>query len=148
MTLKTCEFTVWGKPTGKGRPRFTRSGHAYTPQNTRDYESLVKQNAWAAMHKSGLTMTNRRVSVILTFLFDIPKSYSKAKTIECQCGVLIPPRIDIDNLSKSILDGCNEMVYRDDAQVWHLSAFKRYCDVGQEAQTQVKIQWDEPSEYS
>ena len=36
------EFTVDGEPVGKGRPRFTRSGHAYTPEKTADYEQLVK----------------------------------------------------------------------------------------------------------
>ena len=28
-------FTVYGKPQGKGRPRFTRTGHAYTPDSVR-----------------------------------------------------------------------------------------------------------------
>ena len=33
--------------------------------------------------------------------------------------------------------------YRDDAQVWHLSAFKSYCKPDQKAETHIKIQWDE-----
>ena len=28
-------FVVEGDPVGKGRPRFTRSGHVFTPQKTR-----------------------------------------------------------------------------------------------------------------
>ena len=36
------EFTVDGEPVGKGRPRFTRNGHAYTTEKTADYEQLVK----------------------------------------------------------------------------------------------------------
>ena len=37
------EFTVPGIPVGKGRPRFMKNGHTYTPQKTRDYEDKVVQ---------------------------------------------------------------------------------------------------------
>lgn len=37
------EFTVPGIPVGKGRPRFMKNGHTYTPQKTRDYEGKVVQ---------------------------------------------------------------------------------------------------------
>lgn len=146
MALKTCEFEIMGKPKAKGRPRFSKFGHAYTPADTKDYEVKVKQTAWIAMQTAKLQKTDRRVSVIVTFLFKIPESYSKAKRLECETGSKIPGKPDIDNLCKSILDGCNDIVYSDDAAVWHLSAFKRYCDVGQKPHTHVKIQWDEPSE--
>ena len=32
-------FEVLGKPQGKARPRFTRTGHTYTPNNTTNYEN-------------------------------------------------------------------------------------------------------------
>lgn len=35
------EFTVPGIPVGKGRPRFTKDGHAHTPGKTREYENKV-----------------------------------------------------------------------------------------------------------
>ena len=35
------EFTVPGIPVGKGRPRFMKNGHTYTPQKTREYENKV-----------------------------------------------------------------------------------------------------------
>lgn len=146
MAIKTCEFRIMGKPTAKGRPRLSKLGHAYTPASTREYEVKVKQSAWIAMQTSKLQKTDRRVGVIISFLFEIPKSYSKQKRLECETGARIPGKPDIDNLAKTILDGCNDIIYGDDAAVWHLTAFKRYCDVGQEPHTQVKIQWDEPSE--
>jgi Holliday junction resolvase RusA-like endonuclease len=93
-----------------------------------------------------LQKTDRRVGVIVSFLFEIPKSYSKQKRLECEAGARIPTKPDIDNLAKTILDGCNDIVYGDDSSVWHLTAFKRYCDADQKPHTQVKIQWDEPSE--
>ena len=39
----TIQFHVPGTPTGKGRPRMTRSGHCYTPSKTAQYESKI---AW------------------------------------------------------------------------------------------------------
>ena len=141
--LRTCEFIVSGKPIGKGRPRFTKSGHTYTPKETKQYEQRIKQSAWAAMKKANLQPTAKRISVICSAHFDIPKSYSKLKTLECEAGIHIPKRPDIDNIAKAVLDGCNEIVYNDDCMVWHLSAFKRYCDHEQEAHLHVKIQWDD-----
>ena len=143
MALKSCEFKVMGAPKAKGRPRFSKFGHAYTPAETKDYEVKVKQSAWIAMQSDKIQKADRRVSVIVTFFFDVPKSYSKAKRLEREAGIRIPAKPDIDNLSKSILDGCNDIVYLDDASVWHLSAFKRYCDVGQKAHAKVKVQWDD-----
>lgn len=35
-------FTVHGEPKGKGRPRFTKTGHAVTPKDTVIYENLVR----------------------------------------------------------------------------------------------------------
>ena len=34
-SMKEIEFVVYGRPKGKGRPRFTMDGHAYTPQTTK-----------------------------------------------------------------------------------------------------------------
>ena len=35
-------FTIYGEPKGKGRPRFnTKTGHAITPKDTVNYETLV-----------------------------------------------------------------------------------------------------------
>ena len=35
-------ITVPGEPKGKGRPRFTKRGFAYTPKDTADYEKKVR----------------------------------------------------------------------------------------------------------
>lgn len=141
--LKTCEFKITGKPIGKGRPRFTRRGHTYTPKETVDYEERIKRAAWASMTRSQLTATDNRISLIFTAYFEIPKSYTKKKRMLCETGNLIPKRPDIDNIAKAIMDACNKTVFQDDAQIWHLSCFKRYCDVGQLPHVHVKVQWDE-----
>lgn len=38
-------FTIEGAPVPKGRPRFTRTGHTFTPAKTRQYEALVTARA-------------------------------------------------------------------------------------------------------
>lgn len=145
MGLVQLDFKISGQPVGKGRPRFSKHGHSYTPQATREYEKRVRQAAWASMAKAGLKPTERRVSVIFTAFFEIPKSYSNKKRIECQAGIHIPKRPDLDNVAKIVLDGANEIAWRDDAQIWHLTAFKRYCDEGQEPHVSVRVQWDDPN---
>lgn len=40
--VRSISFSVPGEPVGKGRPRFTRTGHPYTPGKTESYESLVR----------------------------------------------------------------------------------------------------------
>ena len=37
-----------GRPKGKGRPRFNKSGRAYTPKATREYEKAVREAAMKA----------------------------------------------------------------------------------------------------
>lgn len=42
-------FTIRGEPKGKGRPRFCRNtGHAITPKDTVNYETLVRTEYSAA----------------------------------------------------------------------------------------------------
>lgn len=145
MSVQSCEFTVLGTPVGKGRPRFSKNGHAYTPQKTRDFEKRVRSAAWAEMQRSGLKPSFRRINMIITSYFDIPKSYSNRKKLECQAGIIIPKRPDVDNIGKAVADACNGIVYDDDAQIWFLAMSKQYCDEGQEAHIRVKVQWFDPN---
>ena len=36
-------FIINGEPTAKGRPRFTKRGHTYTPKKTKDYEDSIEK---------------------------------------------------------------------------------------------------------
>ena len=36
------QFVIDGVPVGKGRPRVTKHGYAYTPPRTKSYEELVQ----------------------------------------------------------------------------------------------------------
>lgn len=144
--IHSVQFSVPGDPIGKARPRFTKGGRAYTPTKTRAYEEEIRQACWLEMQERELQPTTRRVSVILTAFFAVPKSFSKVRRSDAEAGIIIPPRPDIDNICKAVLDGCNGIAYEDDKQVWHLAAFKRYCEAGVPPGLTAKIQWDSSSE--
>ena len=108
-------FFVPGKPQGKGRPRFSRaSGTVYTPQKTTDYENLVRECYILA----GGRKFDTPVKAYMKFLFEIPKSWSKAKRKEVLAGKIKPGKPDLDNEMKIIMDGLNGVAYKDDSQVY------------------------------
>lgn len=113
-------FDVLGKAQGKGRPRFTRSGHTYTPDSTRIYEDMVR-----AMYRQACKEppTDAAVKVCIVVWMIPAKSLSKkqrAKELEH------PPmkKPDIDNISKIILDALNGVAWNDDKQVVSLEIVK------------------------
>ena len=130
--MKTLNFTVMGKPQGKGRPRMTRSGHVYTPQKTREYEERVKNAAMSEMGRNNiLPWTEKQpLKVIIECFFALPKSATKKQRIDVLEHRKFPTiKSDIDNIAKSILDGMNGHVYGDDSQIVDLVVTKRYdCD--------------------
>ena len=69
------EFTVPGIPVGKGRPRFMKNGHTYTPQRTRDYEDKVVQ-CWKCQSGKGFA-AGVPLRATVTAFFTVPKSTSK-----------------------------------------------------------------------
>lgn len=71
------EFTVPGIPVGKGRPRFMKNGHTYTPQKTRDYEDKVVQ-CWKRQSGKGFA-AGVPLRATVTAFFTVPKSTSKKK---------------------------------------------------------------------
>jgi Holliday junction resolvase RusA-like endonuclease len=111
---------------GKGRPRLTRNGHAFTDEKTRNYENLVKLLAMQAMEKAGATVTDKPVKATINAHFEIPKSYTKKKVQAIINGEIKPAKPDIDNVIKSIFDGCNKIVFNDDVQIYELTATKSY----------------------
>ena len=131
-------FTVYGEPVAKGRPRFTRQGRTYTPKRTHDYESEVKAMAKAAMGSSEPLETP--VSVFVHVTFPVPQSYSKKRTEACLNGFeRHTKRPDLDNIVKSITDGMNEVVYKDDCQITSIHATKVY---GTTAMVEVLVKED------
>lgn len=125
--MARVKFEIPGNPKGKGRPRMTRTGHAYTPKDTIQYENLVKfafvQEAPNWKPREGT------VWAIIRAYFQIPKSWSQKKKEAAIAGKIRPTgKPDLDNIQKSILDSLNGIAYHDDAQVVVIQAEKKYSE--------------------
>lgn len=131
--MQTIEFTVNGTIRGKARPRFTKQGHAYTPENTRDYEELVRQaydRAAEGLYFGG------PVRLDILCRHRTPKA-SRQKTADMQMGLIRPQvRPDIDNVAKIIMDALNGAAYKDDSQVCELHVTKCYDE---EASVKIRL---------
>ena len=124
----TCiRFSVPGEPVGKGRPRFTKNGHAYTPDKTRSYEAIVKLCAIKAM--KGKKLLTGAISPAVTEFFPIPKYFTKATRDKALSGDLWHhEKPDWDNVGKIVSDALNGVVYADDAIVARAEVVKLYSD--------------------
>jgi Holliday junction resolvase RusA-like endonuclease len=122
LTLEVL-FTVPGEPRGKGRPRFTRKGFAYTDTATRDYETVIRCRAAEAMPCEAL---DTPISVRVDIYKGVAKSWSNARRSRALDGLEIPGKPDLDNVAKAVLDAMNGVVYADDAQVVRLLVTKQY----------------------
>jgi len=121
-------FFVPGEPVAKGRARaFVRHGVIahYTPDKTARYENLVKISAKNATN--GAKPLEGPLSLRCTFWLSVPMSYLNKRREACLNGSERHcKRPDIDNLLKSVKDGCNGVAWIDDCQVVEVSAFKKY----------------------
>lgn len=99
------KIVVPGRPVPKQRPRLgvqlrgrrIVQAHVYTPRETRRYEALVRECAWAA----GAQPLDGDVVLEIDAWF-----YGR--------------RPDLDNTAKSVMDGLKGVAYKDDRQVSRL----------------------------
>jgi len=125
MCTKMFYFVIPGEPKGKGRPRFTRSGHPYTPGKTIEYENLVRM-AFAEKYPDAEPLTGE-VFVVINNYFAIRKSASKKKREMMANHKILPTKKpDLDNIAKAILDSLNGLAFVDDAQVVWITICKCY----------------------
>lgn len=122
-------FTIYGEPKGKGRPRFnTKTGHAITPKDTVNYETLVHMeylNQCGNAKFSDDAMLDMRIKAY----YSIPKSKSKKQQNLMREGIVRPiKKPDMDNCIKIIADALNKIAYRDDTQIVDCQVRKFYSD--------------------
>lgn len=99
-----ASFVVAGNPVPKQSFRFSKKGH-FQPQRLTDWEEMV---GWAAKQQAPTQPLPGTFAVVLRF-------YRGDKR-----------RVDLDNLSKAVLDALNGVFWIDDTQVTTLYLFKRY----------------------
>lgn len=127
-------ITIPGTPIAKARPRVMRSGHAYTPQRTRDYEDFVRQ---CFQIEHGNPQLEGALILELDLYFSIPKSTRKKDVPAMRTGQIRPiKRPDLDNIFKAISDALNGVAYKDDSQIVAAVVQKFY---GDEARAEVRI---------
>lgn len=119
-------FVIPGEPVGKGRPRFSRNGHAYTPEATVSYENLVKLEY---ERQVGAEPFAKGVPLVLTInaMYSIPASTGKKQRQLMLSGAIFPTKKpDCDNIIKIVADALNGLAYYDDSQLSTVSVVKRY----------------------
>ena len=110
-------------PVPKGRPRFTRTGHAYTPKKTAQYEKQIR--AIYDLHRGAFF--EGPISIKLVFNMPIPKSTTKKMKRQIEDGLIqYTKKPDLDNLAKAVLDALNGIAFADDSQIVKLNMEKRY----------------------
>jgi len=121
-------FKVDADPVGKQRARYAKRGNfvqTYTPDKTRNYESLIKEAAIEAMGSSEPLETP--VNLYLYIRAPIPKSLPKKRMEACLNGLEKPiKKPDASNVLKSVEDAMNGVVYKDDSQIVNIHVSKVY----------------------
>lgn len=126
---RSVSFTVPGKPHAKARPWATSvngRAHVYTPKSTVTYEATVRSAALTA--QAGAAPLEGAVTIEARIRLAPPKSTSRTKVAAMLAGTVKPTkRPDLDNFLKAVVDGCNGILFRDDAQVTKIIVEKIYA---------------------
>lgn len=124
--MEEVHFIIPGRPVGKGRPRFTKKGHCWTPDKTVEYERDIKMSYWSTYgHRK--YEADKALAVDIVLYYPRPKSMAKYKRLMAQKGVLRPTvKPDVDNVIKAILDALNGVAFEDDRQIVQIECEKWY----------------------
>ena len=117
------KFNINTRPTPKQRPRLGKGGKVYTPNSTKVFEEICRLS-----YGNRYYFDKEYISIKIVFKFKVPKSYSKKKASEAIEGKIRPSTNDIDNLSKSVLDGLNGKAWKDDRYIYKIEAEKIFAD--------------------
>lgn len=120
----TITFTIPGRVSGKGRPKFRRIGNfvqTYTPEKTANMEAVVRAMASEAMR--GSVPFAGAVWLHIQIRLMPPKSWSKKKQREAFFATGKP---DLDNVLKLLGDALNGICWADDAQISALFCARTY----------------------
>lgn len=127
--INKIRLTIDGYPVGKGRPKFTKTGHPYTPKETKDYEDMIRTLYHLQYHGFKFPK-DTPLDLRIRAFYPMPKSDSKAVHMKKLKNEIRPQNIkpDIDNVVKIVCDALNELAYHDDTQIVDQQARKFYSD--------------------
>lgn len=122
---RMTRFEILGQPVAKGRARKGKSGF-YTPEKTKNYETLVQESYMIAKDKRYYT---GQLRMEIELYFQIPKKTNKETRQKMIQGMIRPTtKPDVDNCIKSIADALNGVAYEDDKQIIEVEAKKFYSE--------------------
>ena len=122
--MKNTEIFFPFEPIAKGRPKFTKTGHAYTPKKTREYEKKIAD--YYNSHTNDFY--DSAIKIKLVFNMPIPKSITKKNRIAIITGQIKHiKRPDTDNLIKAVTDGLLGIAFSDDSLITKINATKQYA---------------------
>jgi len=116
-------LTIPGNPVGKQRTRVCRSGHAYIPLHTVNYEALVKQT-FAAKYPDFVPMSGPVRMILSIWLMPSKETQRKIKKSIARIYPIIKP--DADNILKIVADALSGLAFVDDKQIISVYAEKKY----------------------
>ena len=122
--MKEYTIIITSPPQAQGRPRFSvRGGHAIVFDPHKDIKAYTK----LLISQQFDQVLECPLELVIKFFMKIPKSTSKKKhELMISDKIKHVKRPDIDNLLKLYLDCSNGVIYRDDSQVYKISASKEY----------------------
>jgi len=121
-------FEVPGRPRGKGRPRFTKAGHAFTPKTTKDYEESIR-SAFKESEMGHIAILDKPAQVFVSAWFKPPTRLRKAdrqRAIDFSTPHTRKP--DGDNILKAVCDALNGLAWDDDSQVYFANVAKYHSE--------------------
>jgi Holliday junction resolvase RusA-like endonuclease len=122
------KITIYGKPQGKGRPRFARQGkyvRTYTPEKTRKYEEKIKD---AYLLTKAKKIDKNPIKMKITAYFKPAESLSKRKKENLILNRWCDKKPDLDNIAKAVCDALNKIAYEDDSQITFMMLSKEYSE--------------------
>src|SRR5204863_5111031 len=132
-------LVVNGEPTGKGRPRSTRTGHHYTPDKTVSAEQRI-QGEWIAAGRP--RMDDGPLLLLVECVLARPQGHwlkSGGLSAAGHRSSWPTKRPDVDNVVKLVMDALNGQAYRDDAQVAALQLWRRWANAQEQPHTRIDI---------
>lgn len=117
----TCMFVYEGELVAKERPRKGNNGKFFTPKRTRDFEKAVAE--WGKLCLAGRDPFPYPIRVRLHIY---EPTMDPDKVLHSQCGLTYAVDKDIDNFAKSILDGLNGVMWKDDGQLCDLNIVREF----------------------
>lgn len=128
MTARIA-FDVAGLPVGQAALRQARSGHAYYQNGAelRPWKATLAAAASEAM--AGREPLGTALAVRVTFRLPRPKGHFGVRGLLPSAPAWPAKRPDLDHLIRA-LDALSGIVWRDDAQVVHISANKAFGSPG------------------